>query len=542
MVNFTILAGGFTTFIATYVFDSEAGSLSLTKQNPTGENPSWIASHPLNKTVLYAVNEIGPVGNLQSFLIDDNGFLSLVDTAATGGNGPTYTEALSTGEVSGMNFGSPNASFIATNPEDPARFVQSASPVVSFPVGDGPSNPHMSLEFNGEVFVPDLGADKIWRLKNDGGEPGNFKVQGQIDITPGNGPRHIAIRDNLLFILHEKTSVLTAQPIPSAPNGTTLPVLANVSIVPEEAKSLNGSFFAAELVISEPSEAFPDPLIYVSNRNLGPDFDARGDSIAIFEYSALLPGGNGTQTDTNTDTTTDTTTGTESTPAGTDGAEQPTITVTATSTLSSAPTATQTIKIAPTAFTTLVAANTPAKARRESADAEPVAKRMVKYHARRRAEHEQYHNHKRQDYGYGSGDSSSASPASSSSASAPASSSTAAGASTITLVSGSTTPASPSGTATATATGTTATSGGPIVATATPTAATLRLTNQVFTGLRQIRSFAIGKTEGGGDEFLIAGANLDGGVAVFKRTEGGRNLELVVRNEELQNRTSFVFL
>ncbi len=50
----------------------------------------------------------------------------------------------------------------------------------------------MSLEHNGEVFVPDLGADKIWRIVNDGA-PGKFKVQGQIDIDAGAGPRHIAI-------------------------------------------------------------------------------------------------------------------------------------------------------------------------------------------------------------------------------------------------------------------------------------------------------------------------------------------------------------
>lgn len=50
-----------------------------------------------------AVNEIGPVGNLQSFLVDEEGSLTLVDTVPTGGNGPTYTEALSTGEVSAMN-------------------------------------------------------------------------------------------------------------------------------------------------------------------------------------------------------------------------------------------------------------------------------------------------------------------------------------------------------------------------------------------------------------------------------------------------------
>jgi hypothetical protein len=52
MVNFTILAGGFSTFIATYVFDSDAGSLSLIQQNNASINPSWIASHQTNKSIL----------------------------------------------------------------------------------------------------------------------------------------------------------------------------------------------------------------------------------------------------------------------------------------------------------------------------------------------------------------------------------------------------------------------------------------------------------------------------------------------------------
>jgi hypothetical protein len=54
MVNFTILAGGFSTagFIATYVFDSTASTLSLTQNSSTGANPSWIASHPTNKSIL----------------------------------------------------------------------------------------------------------------------------------------------------------------------------------------------------------------------------------------------------------------------------------------------------------------------------------------------------------------------------------------------------------------------------------------------------------------------------------------------------------
>lgn len=92
-----------------------------------------------------------------------------------------------------IQFGSPNCSFVATVPDDPLHFERD-SPVISFPIPEGaPSNPHMSLEVGDEVFVPDLGGDKIWCIARNGA-PGNFKVQGQIDVDKGTGPRHIAVR------------------------------------------------------------------------------------------------------------------------------------------------------------------------------------------------------------------------------------------------------------------------------------------------------------------------------------------------------------
>ncbi|KAJ7582540.1 Lactonase, 7-bladed beta-propeller-domain-containing protein [Mycena floridula] len=383
MVNFTILAGGFSSFIATYVFNSDSATLSLVKQNAGASNPSWIASHPQNLSMLYAVNEL-PVGALQSFTVDSDGSLTLVDTVATGGNGPTFTVPLSTGEVTAMNFGSPNSSFVATVPDDPLHFQQD-SPIIDFPVNGGPSNPHMSLEFNSEVLVPDLGADKIWRIARDGA-PGHFKVQGQIDIDAGAGPRHIAIHDNILFTVHEKTSTLTAQLIPAGPNGTTFPLLANVSVVP--ANALAGTqFAAAEILISTPTDAFPDPLIYVSNRNIGTTIDPAGDTIAIFQFV------NGTGATTTTNTCNQ--------------------------------------------------------------------KRMIR-RARRALQGRD--------------------------------------------------------------------------------GEALQLLAQIPTGLQQIRSMTIGRVDNGGDEFLIAGANTNGGVSVFRRVDGGKNLTLVANNNEIANRTSFVFV
>lgn len=199
--------------------------------------------------------------------------------------------------------------------------------------------------------------------------------------------------DNILFIIHEKTSTLTAQHIPAAPNGTTFPLIANVSIVPASAAGLNASFAAAELLISEPTAAFPDPLIYVSNRNLGPQFDPRGDTIAIFQFT------NATDA-----------------PVEGSGARR--------------------------------RRHARAFCAREDGDAV--------------------------DSNLGNG--------------------------------------------------------------------TLVLQAQVFTGLTNIRGMALGRVVDGSDEFLIAGANTDGGVAIFRRTQGGRALDLVARNTDVPSRTSFVFV
>lgn len=54
-----------------------------------------------------AVNEIEPVGNLQSFIVGSDSGLTLVDTVSTGGSGPTFTSPLSTGEVTAMNVSHP---------------------------------------------------------------------------------------------------------------------------------------------------------------------------------------------------------------------------------------------------------------------------------------------------------------------------------------------------------------------------------------------------------------------------------------------------
>ena len=68
----------------------------------------------------------------------------------------------------------------------------------------------------------------------------------------------------------------------------------------------------------------------------------------------------------------------------------------------------------------------------------------------------------------------------------------------------------------------------------------LKLVQQVYTGLEQIRGMELG---GPDNEFLIAaGVAGDAGTMVFKRIDGGSNLQLVAQNTEIAQRSSFVWL
>jgi hypothetical protein len=71
----------------------------------------------------------------------------------------------------------------------------------------------------------------------------------------------------------------------------------------------------------------------------------------------------------------------------------------------------------------------------------------------------------------------------------------------------------------------------------------LSLVRQVYTGLTQVRGMAIGPAELGAEEYLVAaGVKGTEGVKVFRRTEEGRNLELIAQNKDVPTRTTFVWV
>ncbi|KIJ49189.1 hypothetical protein M422DRAFT_161791 [Sphaerobolus stellatus SS14] len=283
MVKFTILAGGYTSVISTLLFTpglkpGSQGSLSLLSQSNAGNSPSWIQRSPHNDSVLYATNEVAD-GQLVSFLIGNQGSLSLISTTSSGGNGPANLLPLKQWEeVAILNYNSGNGLVVPLQ-NNLVNFVTNpAPPLITFNPAPNPlSHPHEGAEVGNQLFVPDLGADKIWRLNRT--SPGNWQITSFIQQPSGSGPRHLIVQDGILYTLHELASLLTSQKLPSN-DQTSSPFISSSLTTPTGANLTN--YGAAEIQIPSPTLEFPEKFIYTSNRQIGGTEDPQGDSIAIF--------------------------------------------------------------------------------------------------------------------------------------------------------------------------------------------------------------------------------------------------------------------
>ncbi|KAG8687919.1 hypothetical protein FRC08_011709, partial [Ceratobasidium sp. 394] len=149
------------------------------------------------------------------------------------------------------------------------------------------SHPHQIFPISStELLVPDLGADRIVRLRKN--RDGEWSEVGDVKTAPGAGPRHIQLHNGVLYVVGELTNQLAAYAFPPA-SGSSF--IASLSTLPEPTSPLptsdrpgsapcNGTseplpLLAAEVLLT----TTPTPLLFVTNRNeTHPD----GDSISIF--------------------------------------------------------------------------------------------------------------------------------------------------------------------------------------------------------------------------------------------------------------------
>ncbi|KIO28877.1 hypothetical protein M407DRAFT_242816 [Tulasnella calospora MUT 4182] len=284
----TIYVGSYTNLITTLSFDPSTGSLQVTGTTEAGPNPSWVATHPTDKSLLFASNEVGE-GKIVLFKRSEDGKLQLLQSVWSGGAGTAHF-AVGEKEVVAANYSSGTLLTIPLQLSPPALLAPPNQPVkFDFP-GTGPdadrqeaSHPHqVAFHPSGkELLIPDLGSDKVWTLGRNA-ETQSWEVKGELKTKPGHGPRHLIVKGETVYVLNELESTMSTYPLPAA-GAKESACLSLLTPPTQPAKGMLG----AEVLLTESTPAFPEALIYASNRN---DPHAEGDSIAIFTTADCAAG------------------------------------------------------------------------------------------------------------------------------------------------------------------------------------------------------------------------------------------------------------
>ncbi|KAG8899093.1 hypothetical protein FRB99_006944 [Tulasnella sp. 403] len=299
----TIFVGSYTKEISTLEFDPTASppTLKVVGTSQAGSNPSWIAPHPTDKTLLFASNEEDE-GKIVMFKIKSDKTLEPLQSVWSGGAGTAHFH-VGEKEIVTANVGrfSGTLQTIPLSLNPPALLAPATQPVkFAFP-GTGPvedrqeaSHPHqVAVHPSGQqLLIPDLGGDKIWKLGRDPNTQ-SWKVTGQVSVKPGYGPRHLAVRGEFpirvegvtMYVINELESSLSAYSYDATEKGEAIETSCLSMLTPPAvpAKGMLG----AEVLLSEATAAYPEALVYASNRN---DPHEAGDSIAIFSTADSASG------------------------------------------------------------------------------------------------------------------------------------------------------------------------------------------------------------------------------------------------------------
>ncbi|CAE6531454.1 unnamed protein product [Rhizoctonia solani] len=292
MTAHRILVASYTPNISTLEFDPIAHKLKPIAQSPAGTNPSWVAAHPTDPTLIAATNEVTD-GKVHLFRLRDDGKLKLLESVGTDGEDPAHLAVLEDEIVVG-NYSSGNLLSIPLSTSAP--HLGAVSPSVQL-FGSGPNesrqsspHPHQIFPYNGQLFVPDLGSDRVIRYEKKGGEwveVGDIKVNQR-----GAGPRHVQIYDGVLYVIEELTNTLSAyslsdgkhistlSTLPAPPPELTVPANTTGSSPTPSSAAPEGApsalpLLAAELLLV----TSPEPLLFATNRN---EVHPEGDTITVF--------------------------------------------------------------------------------------------------------------------------------------------------------------------------------------------------------------------------------------------------------------------
>ena len=247
------------------------GKLGAPRLLAEAKGASWVALHPGGR-VLYATGE-GREGRVLGFRLLGDGRAEPINAESSGGGGPCHLAVEPSGRLLlAANYGSGS---VASLPIRPDGSLEAPSAVIRHQ-GSGPDErrqkaPHahgVHLSAPGLVYVPDLGADRIFIHRVDSGAGRVLPdAAPAAAAAPGAGPRHLDFHPSgrFAYVCNELDLTVTAYQVDPATG--SLGALHSLPTLPAGAPRPGAS--TAEILV-HPSGA----SLYVSNRG--------HNSIAVF--------------------------------------------------------------------------------------------------------------------------------------------------------------------------------------------------------------------------------------------------------------------
>lgn len=142
----------------------------------------------------------------------------------------------------------------------------------------------MSPNNKSELLIPDLGGDRVYRLRRTSSDSSTWEVYSYITYPAGHGPRHVSSYDNTLYTLLELIPSISASPLPSSndKNREDKEPTTVDKVISTLSKPQPDSVIAAEILIPSPNDSYPTAYIYTTNRNIP---SSSGDTISVLTPS-----------------------------------------------------------------------------------------------------------------------------------------------------------------------------------------------------------------------------------------------------------------
>ena len=290
MISTPVSASELLVYIGTYTkttskgiyvgrFDLETGKLSELKLAGEAGNPSFLAFAP-DGAHLYAASEGAgaqyegkPSGTVLAFTLDaQTGMLTAINHAVSGGRGPCHLSVGPDGKnVFVANYSEGTVAVLPVLADGgvaaPSSVIRHEGHSVHPSRQKQPYAHSINLTPDGRfAFAADLGTDKIYTCRVDSAA-GTLTSTGETILTPGSGPRHLAIHPDQrhAYVINELANTITTFALDTSKG--LLSTLQTVTSLPAD---FTGHNTTAEIAV-HPSGRF----VYGSNRG--------HDSIAVFK-------------------------------------------------------------------------------------------------------------------------------------------------------------------------------------------------------------------------------------------------------------------